>query len=280
MGFRFRRSFKIAPGIRVNLNSKSTSVRIGPKGLGYTFSSNGKKRVTASIPGTGISYSEVVSPARRQPAVPVQSLQSSGVQRKANLWPWIIGLIGIVIAFNVFGNAGSGANRNAAAVPAPPPPTATALPTFSSPTSTARPSLAPSPPGVEVAPEVRFVTASSLNIRSAPNTSGDIVAKASTGHEISVLEHGEGWLLVQTAAGLRGWVSEQYTSKERPAPVISRPVPLMQTNTAQSSGLSCSPRRTCSQISSCFAARWYLANCSWGGRLDRDNDGRPCEAMC
>lgn len=43
---------------------------------------------------------------------------------------------------------------------------------------------------------------------------------------------------------------------------------------------SCSPRRTCSQIGSCQEARWYLTNCSWGGRLDRDNDGVPCENMC
>ncbi|MGD1885717.1 MAG: excalibur calcium-binding domain-containing protein [Cohaesibacteraceae bacterium] len=47
-------------------------------------------------------------------------------------------------------------------------------------------------------------------------------------------------------------------------------------NYAQS--LSCSPRRTCGQINSCQAARWYLNNCSWGGRLDRDRDGRPCES--
>ncbi|MDR5907872.1 thermonuclease family protein [Franzmannia qiaohouensis] len=43
---------------------------------------------------------------------------------------------------------------------------------------------------------------------------------------------------------------------------------------------SCSPRRTCSQIGSCQEARWYLANCSWGGRLDRDNDSIPCESIC
>ena len=43
---------------------------------------------------------------------------------------------------------------------------------------------------------------------------------------------------------------------------------------------SCSPRRTCSQIESCQEAHWYLENCSWGGRLDRDKDGIPCESIC
>ncbi|WP_442921016.1 thermonuclease family protein [Mesorhizobium sp. Cs1299R1N3] len=45
-------------------------------------------------------------------------------------------------------------------------------------------------------------------------------------------------------------------------------------------GYSCEPRRICSQISSCDEANWYLANCSWGGKLDRDKDGIPCESVC
>ena len=43
---------------------------------------------------------------------------------------------------------------------------------------------------------------------------------------------------------------------------------------------SCQPRRTCSQIESCEEANWYLQNCSWGGKLDRDKDGIPCESLC
>ena len=41
---------------------------------------------------------------------------------------------------------------------------------------------------------------------------------------------------------------------------------------------SCTPRRTCKQIITCEEANWYLKNCSWGGRLDRDKDGKPCES--
>lgn len=43
---------------------------------------------------------------------------------------------------------------------------------------------------------------------------------------------------------------------------------------------SCSPRKTCKAIGSCEEAHWYLANCSWGGKLDRDGDGIPCESIC
>lgn len=44
--------------------------------------------------------------------------------------------------------------------------------------------------------------------------------------------------------------------------------------------VSCQPRRTCGQIGSCEEAVWYLYNCSWGGRLDGDSDGAPCEQLC
>lgn len=44
---------------------------------------------------------------------------------------------------------------------------------------------------------------------------------------------------------------------------------------------SCSPRRYCSRsIGTCSEAYWYYENCSWGGRLDGDNDGVPCENLC
>ena len=42
----------------------------------------------------------------------------------------------------------------------------------------------------------------------------------------------------------------------------------------------CQPRRTCSQIGSCAEASWRLQNCPWGGRLDKDGDGVPCESLC
>lgn len=56
MGLRFRKSLKVAPGVKLNLNKKSASVTFGGKGAHYTVNSKGKKTVSAGIPGTGISY--------------------------------------------------------------------------------------------------------------------------------------------------------------------------------------------------------------------------------
>lgn len=56
MGFRFKKSKQIAPGVRVNFNKKSTSVTFGGEGVHHTISSNGKKTTSAGIPGSGLYY--------------------------------------------------------------------------------------------------------------------------------------------------------------------------------------------------------------------------------
>lgn len=58
MGLRFRKSIKIAPGVKLNLNKKSSSITFGGKGIHHTISSTGKKTTTVGVPGTGISYSK------------------------------------------------------------------------------------------------------------------------------------------------------------------------------------------------------------------------------
>jgi hypothetical protein len=51
----FRYSKKLVPGLRLNVGKKSASLRIGGKNFGYTTGTAGR-RVTAGVPGTGISY--------------------------------------------------------------------------------------------------------------------------------------------------------------------------------------------------------------------------------
>ncbi len=66
MGFRFRRSFKIAPGLKLNLGKKSTSLTMGGKGLHYTVSSTGRRTASAGIPGTGLSYTTTTQSKKKQ----------------------------------------------------------------------------------------------------------------------------------------------------------------------------------------------------------------------
>ena len=55
MGFRFRKSKKVGP-FRINMSQKGIGWSVGVKGLRYTKKADGGSRITASIPGTGISY--------------------------------------------------------------------------------------------------------------------------------------------------------------------------------------------------------------------------------
>jgi Protein of unknown function (DUF4236) len=57
MGFRFRRSIRILPGVRVNLSGSGASVSVGPRGLHYTVNSKGT-RITTGLPGTGLSWTQ------------------------------------------------------------------------------------------------------------------------------------------------------------------------------------------------------------------------------
>ena len=56
MGFRFRKSYKIAPGVKVNIGKKSGSISLGAKGARHTISTTGRKTTSIGVPGTGIGY--------------------------------------------------------------------------------------------------------------------------------------------------------------------------------------------------------------------------------
>lgn len=57
MGIRFRKSIKIAPGVRLNIGKKSTGISIGGKYGGISMNSKTGMRARVSAPGTGLSYS-------------------------------------------------------------------------------------------------------------------------------------------------------------------------------------------------------------------------------
>lgn len=86
MGLRFRKSFKVAPGVKVNLNKKSAGVTIGTKGAHYTVNTSGKRTASVGLPGTGLSYSTSSGGGKK------------GVKRKPTKKDTFNKVIGIVIA--------------------------------------------------------------------------------------------------------------------------------------------------------------------------------------
>jgi hypothetical protein len=66
MGFRFRRSFKVLPGMRVNLGKRGASITAGVRGAHITHGVGGT-RATVGLPGTGVSYTQKVSSGSTAP---------------------------------------------------------------------------------------------------------------------------------------------------------------------------------------------------------------------
>jgi hypothetical protein len=63
MGFRFRRSVKILPGIRLNFGKRGISTSIGVRGAHVTIGKTGT-RTTVGLPGSGLSYTHLERPHR------------------------------------------------------------------------------------------------------------------------------------------------------------------------------------------------------------------------
>ena len=70
MGFSFRKSFTLIPGVRVTVSNRGVSVSAGPRGARISASSRGKITRTLSIPGTGIRHIRTIRPgSKRKPSM-------------------------------------------------------------------------------------------------------------------------------------------------------------------------------------------------------------------
>ena len=76
MAFRFRRSIKIAPGIRVNFGKKGGSLSVGGQGGSLNFGSRGVYS-NVGIPGTGLNYRSKIGDNTPSQRKSVQSKSSN-----------------------------------------------------------------------------------------------------------------------------------------------------------------------------------------------------------
>ena len=66
MNLRFRRSIKIAPGVRLNIGKKGVSASLGVRGAQVTVG-RGRVTKTVGLPGTGIHATRVEQTSPQQP---------------------------------------------------------------------------------------------------------------------------------------------------------------------------------------------------------------------
>jgi hypothetical protein len=97
MGFRFRRSIGLLPGIRVNLGKRGASVSVGGRGAHVTIGPTGT-RTTVGLPGTGLSYTHLEKPTAPDPAVsPEAPAPEPGSARRGRHWIWLLLIAGLVL---------------------------------------------------------------------------------------------------------------------------------------------------------------------------------------
>ena len=65
MGFKVRKSIKIAPGVRLNVSNKNLGISAGVRGARVSVNTNGRTTRTVGIPGTGISHTSTTTSGRR-----------------------------------------------------------------------------------------------------------------------------------------------------------------------------------------------------------------------
>ena len=82
MGFRFRKSIKIAPGVKLNLGKKSTGISVGNKFGGVSINTKTGVTTRVSAPGTGMSYTSRIGGKHKR-----KSARSSVAEHhRAGLW--------------------------------------------------------------------------------------------------------------------------------------------------------------------------------------------------
>jgi SH3-like domain-containing protein len=182
VALRFRKSLRIAPGVRLNFTQRGISTTVGPRGASVNMGSRGT-RANVGLPGTGLSYSQQLSSGDSGGAPP-NSTQAAGNGCA------LLGVIGFVVL--LVGMCSS--------------------PKTNTPTSA----------GVSEAPlsETAYVSAKSANCRSAPSKDSSVVAGWQQGDATTVVERSDAWAKVQS--GTKScWISSALLSSSPVAKIQS-----------------------------------------------------------
>lgn len=86
MGFRARKSFKIAPGVRMTVTPRGVGISGGVKGARMSVNSSGRVTRTVGIPGTGISSVTTVSSGSARAVAPAGTAQPTKPGMLAPRW--------------------------------------------------------------------------------------------------------------------------------------------------------------------------------------------------
>jgi len=215
MGWRYRRSFRIAPGVRLNMGKSGlTSLSVGGRGATLNLGKRGAT-TTVSLPGTGLSYQHRFKSRASAQRTHTMLPASPASGRRISVWACILGavLVGGYLALR-----------------SPAPPSQSTMPVASvaaavvpevvTPASAApvNPQIArPQAPAVvphavagqspAATIQTRQITTIQANVRTAPSMSGSVVRTFMRGQVVQVLQTENGWTRVAEQDGQPiGWM--------------------------------------------------------------------------
>lgn len=241
VGFRYRKSLRLAPGIRVNVTGKGlSSASIGKPGATLNLGRGGI-RGTVGLPGSGLSYSSRRSAkSALLPGLIIAGLLALVFYALRGSRPAQAGLlllgVGALASLGLGQTAtppqhqdnsqlqetatGQNSVESVAAVPLQLPGAPPTLKTQTYPpavNNTAQsPETKPLLP-VERGPEQiepTLVVAKLANVRSAPSMTGTILGQLAAGAVLSVIETSGHWMKVRQDGNILGWVNRSRLSSE------------------------------------------------------------------
>lgn len=177
MGFRFRRSIKIAPGVRLNLSKSGVSTSIGKPGATVNLSKRGTK-TTIGLPGTGLSYSTPTVPPGGSPRPSGTNPNNTAVGGCAALGLLGLLIVGVTTCSIKSGPAASSITSPQVSTPA-------------------------------------YVSARSLNCRASADVSAAIVQGLHHGEAVTVVDTSAGWSKIDLPS-VSCWVSTAFLTDTLP----------------------------------------------------------------
>ena len=104
--FRFRKSLKLAPGVRLNIGKKSVGISAGPRGARHSISSSGRRTTSVGIPGSGLSYQT----SHKGDNVESDAIDESGIPSPTRLLARFVGWVALLVfVIGIFTGSPSGA---------------------------------------------------------------------------------------------------------------------------------------------------------------------------
>lgn len=190
MGFRFRKSVRLMPGLRLNFSKSGLSASLGGRGGTVSIGKRGA-RATAGIPGTGLSYSQPLFTSPKGPsqvsALPAQTTPSGKPAVSVGLIAGLTAILGLGFC-SMGGDEPTAPAQSSAILNTPP-------------TETAR----------------MTVTAPNLNCRANPGVSGALLAQIAKG-AVVIVEARElsGWRWIVMSGEHSCWAAARYLSPAQP----------------------------------------------------------------